>query len=283
MNAGTDWNEVWMETQKRHTASGRGGECWCAWRDEADARDYLAMSRKRPAARDRMEDLCSLVRPGWRVLDIGAGPGNIAIPLAGKAAHVTAAEPAPGMAAVLKEQIRDQGINNITVVNKKWDDIDPAADLSPPYDLSFASFSLGMLDLRSSIEKMMTVTAGKIVLFWHAGHQAWDRDSLVLWPLLHGRNFEPIPKSDIVFNLLYSMGIYPDIRVIRSRTEIVYDSFADALEQFARRYDAGDEAKKALLADYLNEKLISRDGKTILPRSDAGMRISWNTEEYHAL
>ncbi|MDR1250456.1 MAG: hypothetical protein LBK63_14300 [Treponema sp.] len=41
-----------------------------------------------------------MIRPGERTLDIEAGPGNIAIPVARIAGRVTAVEPFPGMAAV---------------------------------------------------------------------------------------------------------------------------------------------------------------------------------------
>ncbi|MHC6203814.1 hypothetical protein ACYULU_11540 [Breznakiellaceae bacterium SP9] len=51
-----------------------------------------------------------------------------------------------------------------------------------------------------SLEKMMTVTLGTIVIFWHAGIQSW--------PLLHNKPYYPVPESNIIFNLLYSMGMH---------------------------------------------------------------------------
>lgn len=281
LEAPIDWNAVWMEAQKRNVASGRGGECWHAWQDESAARDYLEMTSKRPVARERAADILSLAKSGWKVLDVGAGPGNIALPLAERGSRVTAVEPAPGMAAVLSARAAEAGFDSVRLVPKRWDDVEPAIDLDPPYDLSFASFSLGMLDLRASLEKMMAVTKGEIVIFWHAGHQSWDLDAMDLWPLLHGRRYDPIPKSDVVFNLLYSMGIYPEVRVLRSRTEQVFETFDEALDQYARRYAADTEARRGLLAAYLKDKLRSSGSKWLLPRSDAGMRISWKMEDHN--
>ncbi|NYT10667.1 MAG: methyltransferase domain-containing protein [Methanosarcinales archaeon] len=40
-----------------------------------------------------------------RVLDIGSGPGILVIPLAQKAAQVTAVEPVEGMCSVMKEKM----------------------------------------------------------------------------------------------------------------------------------------------------------------------------------
>src|SRR5690606_41985940 len=53
------------------------------------------------------------LEPGSRILDIGAGPGTLAIPLAGIAAHVTAVEPAAGMAEVMAEYAEEKGVSNL--------------------------------------------------------------------------------------------------------------------------------------------------------------------------
>jgi hypothetical protein len=273
-----DWNLVWSEKQRRCTESGWGRECWQTWEDEAAAREYFDMTRSRPVSRQRVDDICSLVRYDWRVLDIGAGPGNITIPLSALCSHVSAVEPAHGMALILNKQRENAKINNICLVNKKWDDVIPCRDLSPPYDLSFASFSLGMKDIRTSIVKMLSVTSREIVIFWHAGLQSWDRHTIELWPLLHGLEYHPGPQSDVLFNVLYSMDIYPDVRVLRSNTEMVYQTFEEAFEQFARRYDVVNDAQCGILTQYLERRLAKKDGKLVMPRSDVSMRFSWKVK-----
>ena len=268
-----DWNLVWIEKQRRCTESGWGRECWQTWEDEAAAQEYLDMTRSRPVSRQRIDDICSLVRPDWRVLDIGAGPGNIAIPLSALCSHVSAVEPAHGMALILNKQLQASKINNVHLVNKKWDDVIPSRDLSPPYDLSFASFSLGMNDIRTSIVKMQSVTSREIVIFWHAGLQSWDRHTMELWPLLHGLEYNPGPQSDVLFNVLYSLGIYPDVRALRSNTEMVYQTFGEAFEQFARRYDVVNDVQRGILTQYLERQLVKKDGCLVMPRNDASMRF----------
>jgi 16S rRNA G527 N7-methylase RsmG len=269
-----DWNNVWKNAQWQNIDSGHGGECWHSWADKETAKEYFHHSLQSMAAKERIADICSMVNPWTRVLDIGAGPGNIAIPVAKIAAHLTAVEPAPGMAAVLREQITLENMDNIHFINKKWDDVDKE-ELQPPYDLTFASFSMGMIDLKASIEKMMEVTLGTIAIFWHAGIQSWDRESMELWPLLHGKPYYSVPESNIIFNLLYSMGIYPDVKVLRYTRKIVYDSLEAALETYAARYDAKTPEQLRVLEDYLGKKLYHLDGKRMLLASNAGMKIFW--------
>ena len=64
-----------------------------------------------------------------RVLDIGAGPGTLAIPLAPRVKEVTAVEPGAGMVSILQERAAREGITNIRCIQKRWEDVDPALDL----------------------------------------------------------------------------------------------------------------------------------------------------------
>ena len=107
--------------------------------------------------RDRIDKTIreTATTPQSRVLDIGAGPGTLAIPFAQKVAHVTAVEPADGMVSVMREQMAEFGVNNITVVQKRWEDVEVKRDLQPSSEVVNASFSQGMADIRSVIEKMV--------------------------------------------------------------------------------------------------------------------------------
>jgi SAM-dependent methyltransferase len=270
------WNQIWMTAQRKNIDAGRGKECWAQWADKDAAREYYRRSLAGSAAKKRAAELAALIGPESRVLDIGAGPGSIALLLAKKAAHITAVEPAAGMAEVFREQVELENADNVLLLNKRWEDVDAVIDLYPPYDLCFASFSLGMLDLQESIEKMIGVTVKHIVLYWHAGPQAFDEDAAALCPLLYGTKHSPVPESSIIFNLLYSMGIYPDVKVIRETVRLVYPSFDDVLAAYARRYDVQTQDQRRLLASYLKTKFTPYRGKSVIRfTGKVGMRISW--------
>jgi hypothetical protein len=183
------------------------------------------------------------------------------------------------MLEIIKEQISIENVRNISLVGKRWDDINIETDLTPPYNLCFASFSLGMANLRESIEKMIAVTTGDIILFWHAGLQSWDEDSIALWPMLHTKYYHPVPQSNIIFNLLYSMGIYPDVTVSRQNRNIIYESFDDAFEYYARRYNAVSPEQRKILIGYLRRKFLSYGKKNMIRFTcNISMRIAWQTQ-----
>ncbi len=144
-----DWNEIWAKQMERNRESSPGRDCARIWESRDRALRFWDMCRQERSRIDRAVWEMDL-SPQSRVLDIGAGPGTLAIPMAQKAAWVTAVEPAKGMVCVLREKMAEFGTSNINVVQKRWEEVDVQADLQPPYDVVIASFSLGMQDYPSS-------------------------------------------------------------------------------------------------------------------------------------
>lgn len=277
--ANFDWNAIWIEQQKKNMAAGLGGGCSSIWMSKEAAQKYWERSLTGFNAQQRLQDLLSLTKPGDRILDIGAGPGNLSIPMASHVAQITCVEPADGMVFVLQENIGAADIGNVTVVHKKWDDVDIETDLCPPYQLCFASYSLGMLNIHEAIEKMIAVTDGTIVIYWHAGDQPYDQEARVLWPLLRGIEHTPIPKVDIVFNLLYQMGIYPDVKSIRSVNKTIFSSMENALSDYELRYGLTTAEQRRRLQEYLTAHLVEEDGEFTISNEHNGMKIWWRVEK----
>ena len=169
-----DWNEVWKTKMRQNKESSPGRDCARIWESRESALRFWNMCQKERSRIDKTVWETDITEES-RVLDIGAGPGTLAIPFAQKAAHVTAVEPAEGMCGVMKEKIAEFGIKNISIIRKRWEEVDVKSDLQPPYDVVIASFSLGMSDIRVAIEKMQEASSKYVYLYHFAGETSWDR------------------------------------------------------------------------------------------------------------
>jgi len=272
-----DWNEVWIDQMKRSRMVSTTRDCARIWEKRESALKFWNMSKENS---HRVEETIAgtEITPDSRVLDIGSGPGTLAIPFAQRVKHVTAVEPAEGMVLVLQEKMAEEGVNNIDVVQKRWEEVSVADDLKPPYDVVIASFSLGMPDIRGAIEKMIASAAkgGTIYLYHFAGETHWDRDCRDLWPRLHGREYQPGPKSDVLYNVLYSMGIYPSVRTFRLRHQQRFADFEEAMAHFQSQYAITTPEQEAIVREHLGRVLVEENGGFSLPASSIRAKIWWD-------
>jgi ubiquinone/menaquinone biosynthesis C-methylase UbiE len=270
-----DWNEVWKSRMKENRASSPGRDCARIWESREAALRFWNMCRQEKSRIDKTIWETDITAAS-RILDIGAGPGTLAIPFAQKVAHVTAVEPADGMCSVMREMMAEHGVSNIDIVQKRWEDVDVARDLQGPYDVVIASFSLGMEDIRSAVEKMQQASSKYVYLYHFAGPTSWDTQWLELWQKLHGKDFQPGPKSDVLYNVLYQMGIYPHIRTFRLEHHQRYSTLEEAVATLAPQAQAVSEEQKKVLAEYLQRVLQKEDGALVMPGSSIRVKMWWD-------
>jgi SAM-dependent methyltransferase len=272
-----NWNEVWKELMAGQQAEDKaaGGSLW---NKKENAERFWKRSRgnsDRTQATIRELPLT----PESRVLDIGAGPGRLAIPIAEQVAHVTAVEPAEGMKNLLMENVEKQGIKNLDCVEKRWEDIDVDADLNGPYDVVLASFSLGVPDIRDAVMKMEQASSRYVYIYWFAGNSPWETHSENLWPKLYGREYIRGPKCDVMYNLLYNMGIYPDMHVFSMEYTNRFPSMDEALDFFKNRYVIETPEQEEILRNYISDTLVQENGEFVEQSKSVRVRICWEKEE----
>lgn len=272
---GIDWNEVWRSRMETSTALKRNRGCSDFWDNRERAKKRATPSAGDDCERVRWVTSSLPVTPGSRVLDIGAGTGAIAIPLALRAAAVTAVEPAQAMRDVMERAVREAGIDNITVVGRHWEETDLQRDLDAPYDIVFASFSLGMPNLKEAIEKMNEVCSGTVAVFHFAGLPYWEQIMLEIWPRLHGVPYFPGPKADVIFNLLYRMGIYPNVSVSSDEHRLIVPDLDAGVDALRGRLLVGTPEQEDILREYLAARLVREDGGLVLRHRVHRACIRW--------
>ncbi len=269
-----DWNDVWKEQYQRRAESNFDADCAGVWNKRDAAMRFWKMSQEN-GSRIKMTIEGLPITTESKVLDIGAGPGTLAIPIAKKVARVTAVEPSKGMVSVLKDQSRKEGVKNISCVQKRWEDVDPKNDLEGPYDVVFASYSLGMRDIKDAIEKMIDASSKYVCLYWFAGISPWEKSYQDLWPNLHGSEYYPGPKCDVIYNLLYQMGIYPNVETFQIDHANRFNTFDEAMEHFKPQYHVKTAKQEAILRKFL-ESSLQEDGETLtFPAKSTRVKIWW--------
>lgn len=275
MTGTIDWNTVWTQKYHANLDSRGAGECASMWNSKEQALKFLKMSQENPERIEKMLERFTLT-PGTRVLDIGAGPGTVAIPLSGRAAEVTAIEPALGMVQVMQDRMEEHGIQNLHIIQKRWEDVDILTDLHPPYDLVIAPYSLGMPDIRAAIEKIQAVSSGEIWLFWFAGTTSWEEQMKKIWPRIHKNPYSAPPKSDILFNILYQMHIYPNIEFTDMEHVREYSSMAEAVEETRRQLSCSDEHDD-IIRSFLLQELIEENDRFIQRGMTKRVSFTWKS------
>lgn len=159
-------------------------------------------------------DYCGVKLAGMDVLDLGCGPGNYTIPLAKRARHVWALDPASNMLNIVRDRAEKEGIINITYINKPWEEINLAREgWLGKFDLVFASMTPGVND-KETMEKMIRASKGYCFVSKFAGQRSNSLQEK-LWQLVFRETWSNL-SMDIIypFNLVYSMGYFPSLKFI---------------------------------------------------------------------
>jgi SAM-dependent methyltransferase len=250
---GIDWNGVWRKIQIEKQAPARDPEFW----------DKRAPSfAKHAAASDYIDQFMAIMkpRPDWSVLDVGCAAGTLAVPMAPSVKRITAMDPSAAMRTLLKERCDQAGIDNIRVVDGRWEDDWDELGIGV-HDVAVASRSLMVEDLQTAILKLQRHTRRRIFIATLVGDGPRDRKIIEAV----GRTFQPGPDYSVAFNLLRQMGIFANVTFICTNHEKNYSDLADALESLRWMVHDITESEEKKLEDYLSRILVQEDGRLKLP------------------
>ena len=205
------------------------------------------------------------LEPDDRVLDVGCGPGTLALPLARKAQAVTALDYSAAMLAELKTEAEGQGLTNITPIQASWED-DWESKGVTRHDIAIASRSLSVNDLRAALEKLDRWATRAVYISDRVGAGPFDPEIFAAV----GRDFYPGPDYLYTLNILYTMGIHARVDFISLDRCREYGSPEEAFRSNAWMLNDLTPGEEEKLRSYIRGNLSQSDHSTwILPRKTA--------------
>jgi CTP:molybdopterin cytidylyltransferase MocA len=256
-----------------------------AIREVPDGSDFYApvnsLFRADPTRTDDplLDALLDLVRPGETWLDVGAGAGRFALPIAraldDSGGEVIALDASPSMLEGLREMAEDYAIENVRTVEARWPLDDGAAsglagDVALIAHVGYDIEAIGpFVDALERAADRLCVA----VLMERVPASAADP----FWPPVHGMERVSLPALPDAIELLAARGRNPAV----SRIAIEPRRFEsrDSLAGFVRRqlWIDPDGPKEARFQAALDELVVEDSGGWTLrdrPPSDVGV-VTW--------
>jgi SAM-dependent methyltransferase len=220
--------------------------------------------------------LRAMARPDQTWLDIGAGAGRYALPLALAAKAVIAVEPSAGMRRALRAGLAEHGIGNVRIVAGAWPESLGRLGRLPAADVSLiAHVGYDIEPIGPFLDAMDAATRRSCVAVLTDCSPASVADPF--WPLVHGEERVALPALPELLDLLHARGRRTEV-LRTERPTRTFESVA-ALGAFLRRqlFIAEGSAKDARIRAVLPDRVAERDGAWTLvdrPADSIGI-VTW--------
>lgn len=200
------------------------------------------------------------------ILDIGCGPGALAVPLAKKVKEVIAIDFSPGMLQELNAYAAREGISNIKTYHMGWED--EWSDL-PPVDIVVASRSMEVFDMAQALRKMSATARRACYLTYKVGGSFVDMNILDAI----GKTVKTKPDYWYIPILLYAQGYLPRVDYIETgRGSVRSGNEQEFVESLIWSVGNLDEEQQHKAREYYREVIV---GQNRPPRAVNWAFIGW--------
>lgn len=147
------------------------------------------------------------------VLDVGSGPGTIALALAPQAKWVYGLDYSQGMLDAMLDNAAELGLDNVQPILASWDD-----DWStvPVCDIVVVSRASIVADMEDALNKVNQHARKRVYMTQVVGGRFGSREMEELL----GREDRSFPDHMYIINMLYQRNIYPTLDYIESSSRL---------------------------------------------------------------
>lgn len=228
------------------------------------AEDYSEMAKYNnyEYGRKATDALSDIMDNDFEVLEIGAGPGTLTIPLAKKVKKVMAVESSETAVKYLMKNMKESLVENVEILNKKWLDVDDR-EIKDRFDLAVCSHFLWQVkDVEKHLKKMEYAARKYCAVIQPAG-----RDSMVkeMWTKITGGSYrgEFDPDADyFAYLILRQWGRLVNVRIMNYSIERNFEQEVRYIASFIGKYVAVDAHVKETIEQYVSETGLHKEKRS---------------------
>ncbi len=251
-----NWHTMWQNARDKKSWTAKGPADW----------DKKAVSFAKRNSDSSFVDLVLKRIPltsKTTVLDAGAGPGTLSLPLAPQVQSVTAIDYSKGMLEALNDQAQQQDIGNIRTVLGSWEDDWQELNVKK-HDICIASRSLSVPNLQAALAKLNYFANDSVFVVDRINPTPFDNGAFTAL----NRPFRSGPDYIYTINTLYSMDIHPCVDIISLDKTATFSSMDDALESYRWMFKDLTEEEECKLEEYIQSNSSKGDdGEITVNRS----------------
>ncbi len=221
-----------------------------------------------------MRAIAEYVQPGDVLVDVGGGAGRVCLPLASRCREVVNVEPSRAMGREFRESAAEVGITNARIVQAPWMEAEVEGDLAV-----IANVTYFVADIVPFIEKLnREIRRRVIVCVWSTPPPM--RNAL-LFEAAHGEPQARCPGHRELLDVLWDMGLLPDVRVLpgpftrhaaKSREAVIDGFLQDTMPRDPETCRARLEPRIAELTEQTESGYVGKR-----PAAMREMLITWET------
>jgi SAM-dependent methyltransferase len=215
--------------------------------------------------------LRQVLTPQTGILDVGAGTGRFTLALAPYVKHITVVEPNASMLNYLRQDASEQELTNISFSQTTWQDAPD--DLQA--DVVICSHVLyPIMDIVPFLTKLQAATRDTCYIYMRATHI--DALTADIWRHFHGEERCLPPGYMHALDVLYEMGIYANVEIVKIQSSLRFPSLDVAVEELVEQLILPNDAEtRDELRNVLKNWLVEGDGILVPPVKEMVCAIMW--------